>query len=320
MAERPSWLERNRRILIGACLAIIVLELALLGYFANWTGFAGKTLWEWLDLLIVPAVIAVGAYWLNRQERQAEREAEKRRAETEREIAAERERENALQAYLDRMTELMLNGQLRTSESSSDVRDVARACTLTVLRTLDSKRKGFLLRFLYESDLIDNNEAGPIVCLSGADLSRAELGWAGLKQADLHASVMKEVNLSHSFLSKANLRLVKLCGAKLESAFLRDADLRGTDLHNANLHWADLRGADLRRASLRDANLNESKLEDTDLSWANLRCAEVTDEQLAQTKSLRGATMPDGNRYDGRFNLEGDVEAARKEGVDVDDS
>jgi hypothetical protein len=54
-------------------------------------------------------------------------------------------------------------------------------------------------------------------------------------------------------------------------------------LRVADLRWADLRGANLSRA---------------DLSWATLIIARVTDEQLAQAKSLKGATMPDGTKHD----------------------
>jgi uncharacterized protein YjbI with pentapeptide repeats len=46
-------------------------------------------------------------------------------------------------------------------------------------------------------------------------------------------------------------------------------------------------GAGLKGAALREANLQ----------GANLFRAEVTDEQLAATWSLQGATMPDGSKH-----------------------
>ena len=57
-----------------------------------------------------------------------------------------------------------------------------------------------------------------------------------------------------------------------------------------------------------------------DLSGINLFRAKVTDEQLSQAKCLYRATMPDGGRYDGRLNLEGDIELARGEGIDSGDA
>ena len=53
---------------------------------------------------------------------------------------------------------------------------------------------------------------------------------------------------------------------------------------------------------------------------ANLYEAKVSDEEIADCNILFGATMPDGNRYDGRFNLNGDIELARKEDIDPDNA
>lgn len=89
----------------------------------------------------------------------------------------------------------------------------------------------------------------------------------------------------------------------LESAYLSHANLRGVDLSNA-----DLEGARLTRA----------KLQDTVLSGANLEGSTLKVEQLSQAYSLREAIMPDGQKYDGRLGLEGDVQLAERGGVDVD--
>ena len=50
----------------------------------------------------------------------------------------------------------------------------------------------------------------------------------------------------------------------------------------------DLSGKNLSGANLRGASLE----------WADLEGANVTDDQLAQAKSLKGATMPDGTKHD----------------------
>jgi uncharacterized protein YjbI with pentapeptide repeats len=52
-------------------------------------------------------------------------------------------------------------------------------------------------------------------------------------------------------------------------------------------------GVTLFWASLVRANLHEANLE-----WANLSGANVTDEQLDQARSLKGATMPDGTKHE----------------------
>lgn len=70
----------------------------------------------------------------------------------------------------------------------------------------------------------------------------------------------------------------------MRGANLHKANLAGADLIWANLIGADLRGADLTRADLRHANLEN----------ANLETAIVTERQLAQAVSLKGATLPNG--------------------------
>ncbi len=48
---------------IAALLAVLaVVGVVVYGYAASsrWVGVADKTLWSWLDLLIIPFVLAVG--------------------------------------------------------------------------------------------------------------------------------------------------------------------------------------------------------------------------------------------------------------------
>jgi uncharacterized protein YjbI with pentapeptide repeats len=44
-------------------------------------------------------------------------------------------------------------------------------------------------------------------------------------------------------------------------------------------------------------DLGDADLRDADLTEADLRGAIITDQQLAQCKSLKGATMPDGSKH-----------------------
>src|SRR5215213_11351235 len=54
------------------------------------------TLWDWIKLLIVPAVIAGGGLWFNVQQREREHR-----------IASERAQDEALQGYLDGTSQLL---------------------------------------------------------------------------------------------------------------------------------------------------------------------------------------------------------------------
>jgi hypothetical protein len=52
------------------------------------------------------------------------------------------------------MHELILDKRLRKSEEDDEIRNVARARTLAVLRSLDGNRKGHVVRFLCEAGLM----------------------------------------------------------------------------------------------------------------------------------------------------------------------
>jgi hypothetical protein len=70
------------------------------------------------------------------------------------------------------MTELLLHEGLATSEPDSLVTQVARANTVSVIRRLDSGRRGILLRCLFDSNLLNT---GSVTLLRRANLSGANL-------------------------------------------------------------------------------------------------------------------------------------------------
>jgi hypothetical protein len=129
----------------------------------------------------------------------------------------------------------------------------------------------------------------------------------------------------HGWLADGSLQGVPLCHAHLEWANLRGADLRRVDFHQACLAAADLSGADLAAAKLTRVDLRDAVLKGANLSGADLFKSDLTgvrflaDEQLAQARRLWGAIMPDGELYDGRYNLPGDLEFARWGRVDIHD-
>ena len=56
--------------------------LTLTAFVPDWpdiTGFDGKTVWDLLDLFIIPVALALVVYWLNRHSRKRELQAERRR-------------------------------------------------------------------------------------------------------------------------------------------------------------------------------------------------------------------------------------------------
>ena len=192
-----------------------------------------KTFWDWLQLLIIPVILAAGALWFNAQQGQMSQHLSDLQHQTGLQIAQDQQQATALQTYLDRMSDLLLVDNLRKSKSGDEVRQVARARTLTVLRSLDPARKGYLLQFLYEANLINKNEV--IVELSGADLSGADLKFANLSGADLSGADLKFANLSYADLTGAILHRAKLSFANLYGTILKKADLSLASFYKAEV-------------------------------------------------------------------------------------
>src|SRR5829696_8562211 len=294
-AGRPPARTR-RQILLWTCgllVALAFLGLVICGYLFSWkwTGLVAdakypkRTFWDWLGLLIVPVVLALGGYLFSRSESernrqisdqrmQEDRKIAHERAETDRQIADQSRQDDTLQAYLDQMGALLLESDLRDSKEGSNVRTLARAQTLTVLPRLNDSRKGNVLQFLYESDLISKNHL--IVDLGGADLSNAALRGAILHKADLSESDLSGANLSESDLSGANLSKADLSGANLSKADLRIADLGGANLRGANLSGAYLSGAYMKGVDLSDTKLGGVYLGGVYLHGANLSRADLS--------------------------------------------
>lgn len=176
--------------------------------------------------------------------------------------------QESLQTYLGDMGGLILRDKSPLQEASPDdaVSQLARAKTLTVLGGLSPGKKGIVIQFLREAQLIQREEGqrAPIITLFRADLSDA--------------------NLSDTFLGEADLSNADLSGADLSGADLKLTSLFRADLSGANLSGADLRVTFLDRADLSGANLS--------------RAAGVTKDDLElQAATLEGATMPDGSKY-----------------------
>ncbi len=118
------------------------------------TGFSGKTLWDWLQLLIIPIMLAGGGFWFSLQQSDISAQASQRQHDSDMQVALDQQREATLKTYLDDMSDLLLNHHLRTSKPGDEVREVARERTLTTLRRLDASRNQIVLQFLQDAHLI----------------------------------------------------------------------------------------------------------------------------------------------------------------------
>src|SRR5215203_1866583 len=262
-------------------------------------GFRGMTVRDWLPIggaLLVPVVIALGSWAITWQLEKLENQ----RAEAERELAEQRAQDEALQAYLDQMSHLILDRQLLEVEQGDPVREpgdpvhtLAQARTSTAILRLDAEHNESATHFLITSGLSVRSKDSPRL-LRGSTLSHAKLSGAHLANANLIVADLSGADLSNALLDNADL-VADLSNADLSGASLLGADLRDANLLGADLRDANLIGADLSRADLSEANLNGADLENANLSGAD----GITNAELEQqTVSLEGADMPNGQKYE----------------------
>ena len=284
---------------------------------SRWS-FRGTTVRDWLPIagaLLVSVVIALGSWAITWQLEKIENQ----RAEAERELAEQRAQDEALQAYLDQMSQLILDRQLLEIEQGNPVHEqgdpvhtLAQARTSTAILRLDAEHNESVTHFLINSGLAVRSEASARL-LRGSTLSHAKLSGAHLPNADLGDADLSGADLSNALMVNANLIVADLSGADLSDslldnadlvAHLPNADLSGASLIGADLSEANLRGADLSDADLIGANLSDAILVNANLSGAvlenaNLSGAEgITNEELEQQAvSLEGANMPNAQKY-----------------------
>ena len=222
--------ENKKNLILIALIATLValFVLTIIGGYElhwSWTGFEGtdktdKTLYDWLQLLIIPVVIAIVGLWFSHIQKSNEQN-----------IANDNQKEDALQGYINEMSKLLLENNLRNSNPEDEVSVIGRVRTLTVLRRLDEHRKRAVLEFLYESGLIQKGKCA-------IKLNKASFRGVDLYKIDLHNADLRGVLFQSADLGKANLSNSDLSETNLLRANLTAADLTGADLSNTNIKWA----------------------------------------------------------------------------------
>jgi uncharacterized protein YjbI with pentapeptide repeats len=235
----------------------------------------GKTLWDWLQLLLVPVVLAIVAFSFNAGQASVNQQLER-----------QNNQEQVVNTYLGQMSNLLLQYHLHDSQLGDPRRAIAQAITLAALDRLDSEHKNIIILFLYRADLLKyhyykNNETEcgdpkalkkqfsdeqPIITLSQGNIEGVTINDLKLNCIDLHNMYLKGSNFSTSVLDRANLGISLAMGADFSYTSMKAASLYYLDLSDANLQGALLQYADMRGICLSHARLDGADLQHADLS------------------------------------------------------
>ena len=233
-------------------IAIIIIILAKhrdTGVWPQWpaiTGFRGKTLWDVLGLIIVPASLAAAALWFAYLER---KESDKRADQADANERA-RQRDTVLQIYLDKMSDF-ISDQKDEASTRPYLKDaaykLAQVRTVTTLRQLDAFRRDIIFQFFRDTGLSEYILANGAK-MSKIDLSKSDISSIWMPDADLTGAILTEANLSASILNGADLSGANLIGANLSRTNLTYATITSEQLGQAK----SLKGATLPDGTIHD--------------------------------------------------------------------
>jgi hypothetical protein len=199
-----DWRPTRQHVLWG--IRIVLAFVIVLGVLTLVGRPFGISLWQWLDLLIIPAVLAVGGILFTLSDSRRTREQ-----------ADHRREEEVLQAYLDQMWRLLPDKDLRSTSkanSNSEALTAAWVSTLTTLERIhDSDKKRLIVKFLrmWQRSLLKVQDT--VVILEEANLGKADLREIDLGGANLSGANLSDANLTSADLSDANFIRANLSGA-----------------------------------------------------------------------------------------------------------
>lgn len=211
----------------------------------NYSLFSEKTIWDWLELIVAPVLIAIiaGAFTLNANKNTNNILTQRHDAEI------DRNQQALLNEYLKETSRLIEQKLLTSNKDYKTQRIIAHARTLTLLKTLDSNRKGELIQFFISTGLLELSN--PIIDLNRADLT----------ETDFENESLAKVNLSGANFKKANFKGADLTESKFNGFREGNTEfVSQTQFNEANLSGADFSGADLTSVTFRGADFTNADL------------------------------------------------------------
>jgi uncharacterized protein YjbI with pentapeptide repeats len=215
----------------------------------NELGFSYRTLWDWLELFIIPIFISLGVLSFGALEKENLLRKE-----------IERQRQETLSNSVDTLFSILFeknNSLIPVGDKFSAIRSLI----LITLRQLDNRRKAELLQVLYELQLINL-------------IPKVDLKGANFNFIDLQSAPLCDANLSGSYFEKSNLRNANLQNTIFIGVVFTNSDFRSSKLDGTDFSYSELKGANFSNCDLRNSIFDYS-----DICKAKLRGAKFTTEQ-----------------------------------------
>ena len=118
-----------------------------------------------------------------------------------------------------------------------------------------------------------------------ANMDMVQFSYVRFFEVNFQRAELLEANLSYGTFDRSNFQSINANEATFTNAMMPNSDFTEANLIQTDFTYTDLHNAIFTDASLGLANL----------SFANLVNANISNQQLAQTISIRGARLPDGS-------------------------
>jgi uncharacterized protein YjbI with pentapeptide repeats len=279
-----------------------------------------KTIWDFVELLFIPLALGLGAYFLNRSEKNREISVEEKRAALEREIMIGNQRHTALQAYFEKMTDLLIKENIRdlqkdvkvnnskkteTGRRQLEALSAARAWTKTTLSYLNYNQKSIVIEFLLANDLIYTEKT--LIDLSDEDLegvtfhrrnlSKVRLCEAILTNAKFDGCWLNDADLTHTNLNGATFNKCKMYKTNLYETDASGARFLSTEMDEAVFACSNLADATFKNIDASSVNFAYAKAQKANFEGAKLQKANL-EHIIATRASFKGANMQEANLFD----------------------
>ncbi|CAF0855414.1 unnamed protein product [Rotaria sordida] len=177
---------------------------------------------EWIQLFVSISIpVAIGVYTVLQNNRDFAIANHNRKQDLD--IADDQQQDLILHECQKTLSKLIEKYGTELNESSSAAL-VARFAALSALNRLDSDRRNFLIRLLYEAKLItyQSDDYRSPVLLQSANLT--DLNLIG----EFERRVLFHLSLEDTIMTRADFHEINICGARFNGAILINADFSST--------------------------------------------------------------------------------------------
>lgn len=302
-----KWILAIALSVLAAVVIFVLLRQLDFGPFNEQTQTArAPTVWDILELLVIPVFVAAGTWFLDRRERKRESDEQERKQNAEK----DRLQREEMEAFIDRIENLLINHPMHIVEKDHSIRSSAQARLRNILQGLDETQKRILFRFLMDASLIriQGDDDRKVGLLSKIDLSKAELTGMALDLVDLSNSDLTEAVFSYASLRDGRLSGSCILGTRFDKANLIKANLNNTTVRRKGEGIASPDSVGLSNeeaeekvkkpknpTSFREARMHEVLLQQANLTFVDLEKA------ILIKAHMEGAILDDANLKNARL-------------------